>query len=175
VEIIRLDSVDSTNDEAFRLSATKALPFIVVATRQWSGRGQGEHTWYSEDPRNLYWTLIWQPRQTAQQFQDCSTKVAILLSQKLRECYRIPVALKYPNDLLIQGRKLGGILTETRVVSGNLLLAACGIGLNVNGDLNAYPDDIREHCCRLGDWVSEPIQLETVENLLEEIFQKHFL
>jgi BirA family biotin operon repressor/biotin-[acetyl-CoA-carboxylase] ligase len=175
VEIIRLDNVDSTNDEAFRLSTAKPLPFVVVATRQWAGRGQGNHTWYSDDPRNLYWTMIWQPRQTPQAFQDCSTRVAILLSQKLREHYRIPVAVKYPNDLMIQGRKLGGILTETRVLSGNLLLAVCGIGLNVNGDLSAYPDDIRTHCCRLGDWVPKPLVPREVEVLLEEIFFKHFL
>jgi BirA family biotin operon repressor/biotin-[acetyl-CoA-carboxylase] ligase len=175
VETLRLDSIDSTNDEAFRLSATKPLPFIVVAARQFAGRGQGKHTWYSEDPHNLYWTLIWKPQQTPQEFQNCSTKVAILLSQKLRECYRIPVTVKYPNDLMIQGRKFGGILTETRIISGNLVLAACGIGLNVNGDLSAYPDDIREHCCRLCDWVPKPIELRTVETLLEKMFSKHFL
>jgi BirA family biotin operon repressor/biotin-[acetyl-CoA-carboxylase] ligase len=175
MEIIRLDNVDSTNDEAFRLSVTKPLPFIVIAERQLAGRGQGNHTWCSDDPRNLYWTLIWLPRQTPQAFQDCSTRVAIFLSQKLREHYRIPVTIKYPNDLMIQGRKLGGILTETRILSGNLLLTACGIGLNVNGDINAYPDDIRAHCCRLCDWVPEPLALREVEILLEEIFSKHFL
>jgi BirA family biotin operon repressor/biotin-[acetyl-CoA-carboxylase] ligase len=175
VETVRLDSIDSTNDEAFRLSAQKPLPFIVIAAQQFAGRGQGKHTWYSADPHNLYWTLIWKPRQTPQEFQNHSTKVAILLSQKLRERYRIPVTVKYPNDLMIQGRKLGGILTETRITSGNLLLAACGIGLNVNGDINSYPDDIREHCCRLCDWIQEPIELRTIEILLEEMFHKHFL
>jgi BirA family biotin operon repressor/biotin-[acetyl-CoA-carboxylase] ligase len=175
VEIIRLDSVDSTNDEAFRLSATKQLPFVVIGLRQSAGRGQGRHTWYSKDPRNLYWTLIWQPRQTPQGFQYCSTKIAILLVQKLRERYRIPIGVKYPNDLMIHGRKLGGILTETRIASGNLVLAACGIGLNVNGNIGAYPDDIRKHCCRLCDWVQEPVKLRTIEVLLEEMFCKYFL
>jgi BirA family biotin operon repressor/biotin-[acetyl-CoA-carboxylase] ligase len=175
VETIRLDCVDSTIDEAFRLRAKQPIPFIVVASRQLAGRGRGNHSWYSEDPRNLYWTMLWQPRETPQTFQSCSTKVAILLSQKLREQYRVPVAVKYPNDLMIQGRKLGGILTETHIVAGNLHLAACGVGLNVNGDINTYPEEIRNHCCRLCDWMSEAPELQRIERLLEEIFQKHIL
>ncbi|MDR3143808.1 MAG: biotin--[acetyl-CoA-carboxylase] ligase [Puniceicoccales bacterium] len=175
METLRRDVVDSTNDEAFRLSAEKAPPFVVVASRQFAGRGRGDHSWYSDDPGNLYWTILWQPRQVAQDFRHCSTKVAILLSQALRERHQVPVALKYPNDLMIQGRKLGGILTETRVVSEKVHLAACGVGLNVNGDLERYPDDIRSHCCRLRDWLPEPIEARDLEGLLEEIFSKHFL
>jgi BirA family biotin operon repressor/biotin-[acetyl-CoA-carboxylase] ligase len=175
MEILRLDVVDSTMDEAFRLSAQKAPPFIVVAARQFAGRGQGDHSWYSDDPGNLYWTILWQPRQAAQDFKNCSTKVAILLSQALRERYQVPVAVKYPNDLMIQGRKLGGILTETRVAAKEVQLAICGVGLNVNGDLERYPEDIRPHCCRLRDWLPEPIEAKDLEGPLEEIFSKHFL
>ncbi|MDR0728167.1 MAG: biotin--[acetyl-CoA-carboxylase] ligase [Puniceicoccales bacterium] len=175
METLRRDVVDSTNDEAFRLSAEKDPPFIVVASRQFAGRGQGDRSWYSEDPGNLYWTILWRPRQIAQDFRNCSTKVAILLSQALRERYRVPVALKYPNDLMIQGRKLGGILTETRVVAEKLQLAVCGVGLNVNGDIERYPEDIRPHCCRLRDWLPGPLEVRDLEGLLEEIFSRHFL
>jgi BirA family transcriptional regulator, biotin operon repressor / biotin---[acetyl-CoA-carboxylase] ligase len=101
----------------------------VLATRQWAGRGQMRRTWISE-PGNLFaaWRL---PIPPAAWQNMVSVLVGWIFCQGLRKV-GLPVQLKWPNDLLLHGRKIGGILIEEQ---GDVLLA--GIGLN----MGSCPDD----------------------------------
>lgn len=110
----------------------------VLATRQWAGRGQMRRTWISE-PGNLFaaWRL---PMPPAPWQNMVSVLVGWALCMGLRE-FGLPVQLKWPNDLLLHGRKIGGILIEER---GDVLLA--GIGLNM-GSCPADEALRRDHAC----------------------------
>lgn len=121
--VIRLDVVDSTNREALRRIAAGAPHGTVVqARRQTGGRGRRGRDWISP-PGNLYATLIVRPDGDAALGQ-LGFVAALAAGDALRR--HAPVRFKWPNDLMLEGRKLGGILVET---SGGA--AAVGIGINI--------------------------------------------
>jgi BirA family biotin operon repressor/biotin-[acetyl-CoA-carboxylase] ligase len=110
----------------------------VLATRQWAGRGQMRRTWISQ-PGNLFaaWRLPMPPNPWQNML---SVLVGWVMCRGLGEL-GVPVTLKWPNDILLHGRKIGGILIEER---GDVLLA--GIGLNIA----SCPEDAdlrRDHAC----------------------------
>lgn len=121
--VSRLDIVDSTNREALRRIAAGAPHGAVVQARQQTaGRGRRGRAWISP-PGNLYATLIVRPADGAPVAQ--LGFVAALAAGDALRIYA-PVRFKWPNDLMLDGRKLGGILVEA--VGG---AAAVGIGVNI--------------------------------------------
>ncbi len=120
---IRLDVVDSTNREALRRIAAGAPHGTVIQARQQTdGRGRRGRSWISP-PGNLYATLIVRPPGEAPVAQ-LGFVAALGAGDALRR--HAPVRFKWPNDLMLEGRKLGGILVETAEGA-----AAVGIGINI--------------------------------------------
>ena len=123
VSPIRLDAVDSTNREALRhIAAGAPHGTVIQAQQQTDGRGRRGRVWISP-PGNLYATLIVRPPVDTPLAQ--LGFVAALGAGDALRCYA-PVQFKWPNDLMLYGSKLGGILVET--VEG---VAAVGIGINI--------------------------------------------
>jgi BirA family biotin operon repressor/biotin-[acetyl-CoA-carboxylase] ligase len=132
--LILLDEVASTNNYAISLLASEKVEegTIVLTFRQTQGRGHGKNVWKSEDFKNLTFSLILYPDflPSTRQFllsQVISLGLFDFLSQKAGG-----VAIKWPNDLLIDGRKISGILIENAVSGMNLQSCVAGIGLNIN-------------------------------------------
>ncbi len=120
---IMLDVVDSTNREALRRIAAGAPHGTVIQARQQTdGRGRRGRSWISP-PGNLYATLIVRPPGDAPVAQ-LGFVAALGAGDALRR--HAPVRFKWPNDLMLEGRKLGGILVETAEGA-----AAVGIGINI--------------------------------------------
>lgn len=135
VNLIWLDSVDSTNDWADRLMAAAleadetSLPDTVLAARtQSGGRGRGENTWISP-PGGLYATwFAWIP---VDALQVLPLAVAVACAEAVEARLEgVSVGLKWPNDLVVGGRKLGGILAHSRGV-GDAVWVRVGFGINV--------------------------------------------
>lgn len=132
--------VASTMDLA-RAEAESGAPegTLILADEQRQGRGRRGRAWASP-PGGLWASLVLKP-QTPQRHAGClSVLVAVGLAQGLRERFGLPVTVKWPNDLLIQRRKLGGTLIEVTSQSDRLGWLIVGVGLNVN---NPVPDDAR--------------------------------
>jgi BirA family biotin operon repressor/biotin-[acetyl-CoA-carboxylase] ligase len=120
---IRLDVVDSTNREALRrIEVGAPHGTAIIARQQTEGRGRRGRTWISP-AGNLYATLVVRPPSDAPLAQ-LGFVAAIAAGEALRNY--APVRFKWPNDLMLDGRKLGGILVET---AGEA--AAIGIGINI--------------------------------------------
>lgn len=125
------DILDSTNSTLWQLIDQGAAPgTTVIALQQQAGRGQWGRQWQSW-PGGLYLSLaLGQPLAVpATQMGLLTLSSAWGVATVLRD-WGIPVKLKWPNDLLVAGLKLGGILTETRLHQGQLSAAIVGIGLN---------------------------------------------
>lgn len=128
------ESLTSTNQTAWELLADGAPPgTAVIAARQTGGRGQWGRQWVSE-VGGLYLSLIVNPDTlvnlgAATNSSQLTMSIALSLAMCLR-AYQVPVLLKWPNDLLLSERKLGGILTETRVHQSQLSKAVVGVGIN---------------------------------------------
>ena len=128
-------SLPSTNAEAMRLAlAGEPAPFWVTAERQTAGRGRSGRAWVSE-PGNLYASLA--VRLTCQPgvlhqltFVAAVAAVAAIRRSAAAPAGQLPLRLKWPNDILLDGAKLTGILPESTAQAG-LVLAVIGIGVNL--------------------------------------------
>jgi len=130
------ETVASTNVEVWRLLEQGAAEGVVaIAQQQQSGRGQRGRTWQSPCG-GLYLSLGMTPHLPSQDAVrltlGCAWGIAAALRQR-----RIPVGIKWLNDLVLEGKKLGGILTETRMQQGRIHQAVVGIGMNWS---NPVPD-----------------------------------
>lgn len=119
----------STNQALWELLAGGAtIPSVVITAQQTAGRGQWGRQWQS-DLGGLYLSLALAPNLQATHSPQLTFCSAWGIATVLRN-YGIPVLLKWPNDLILLGRKLGGILTETRVQKGFITQAVVGVGMN---------------------------------------------
>lgn len=129
VNILTFDTLASTNQTLWELLASGAPPgTAVIAARQTAGRGQWGRRWES-DSGGLYLSHAVAPDIPAGERAGLTQCSAWGIATALRD-RGIPVVLKWPNDLLLTERKLGGILTETKVKNGRINQAVIGVGLN---------------------------------------------
>ncbi len=124
-----LDQVASTNETLWTLLAAGAPPgTVVIASRQTAGKGQRGRQWESS-LGGLYLSLALTPNLNARDALLLTLCSAWGLATTFR-AYNIPVSLKWPNDLILDGYKLGGILTETKIYQGQITKAVVGVGIN---------------------------------------------
>jgi len=120
-------------EEARRLAREGCPSFtVVVAERQRRGRGRLARTWHS-DPGGLYFTLVVRPALAPDECGRINFFASVVLAQLLRDL-GIPAGVKWPNDILVQGKKIAGMLSEMETDGDTVRHLAIGIGLNVNND-----------------------------------------
>lgn len=156
-----LPETDSTNSEAERrLAAGEETPFVVVAGRQTSGRGRLGRVWHSAHPENLYVSFAFRPFLTPDRMQTFTLMMGLSVCRRLAIRHALPgIRLKWPNDLVCDGRKIAGMLTEARMDSDQVRDLVFGIGLNVNGDPSALPHEVRETAGSLSRVCGERLDL----------------
>ncbi|OLP17732.1 biotin--[acetyl-CoA-carboxylase] ligase [Leptolyngbya sp. 'hensonii'] len=124
-------TLPSTNQTAWELLQQGATSgTVVIALEQQAGRGQWGRQWKSA-PGGLYLSIGLAPELEATEAAQLTFATAWGIASSLR-LVGVPVQLKWPNDLVLQARKLGGILTETRIQQGRITQAVVGVGLNWN-------------------------------------------
>ncbi|MBU0781861.1 biotin--[acetyl-CoA-carboxylase] ligase [Loktanella salsilacus] len=135
-----LTQVDSTMAEAVRIAPTLQAPTWVIADIQTGARGRRGRAWQSP-PGNFAATLIYRPNCTPQQASLRSFMAAVALFEALAMYIdRTKLSLKWPNDVLLNGGKIAGILLETSGQGPYVDWLSVGIGVN----LAAVPDDVRD-------------------------------
>lgn len=124
------DVLTSTNEKLSQLVVEEnvAAGTIVIAKKQTAGRGQRERKWDS-DEGGLYLSILISPDLLAIDVHQLTIGIIWGIVHQLRQ-QGIPVAIKWPNDLMLADRKLGGILTETRISHGKVQSAIVGVGIN---------------------------------------------
>jgi BirA family biotin operon repressor/biotin-[acetyl-CoA-carboxylase] ligase len=121
---------DSTNAQLLTADASND-PQALFAEFQTAGRGRRGRNWVSPFGANLYLSLAWSFAQWPRQLTALPLAVGVACAQALREAGLAEVGIKWPNDLYVDGRKLGGILIEHRAEAGGPCRVIIGIGLNV--------------------------------------------
>jgi BirA family biotin operon repressor/biotin-[acetyl-CoA-carboxylase] ligase len=144
-EIILLDSTTSTNDVAIEIGSKEKTPegTVIIADEQKSGRGRFGRNWISPPGVNLYFTVILKPTLLPENISIITLAAAVAVASSVREYTGLGAEIKWPNDILIHGRKIGGILVEMKSMGKQIDLMNIGIGLNVNMQLDIIPEDIR--------------------------------
>jgi len=138
-KIIRLDNVNSTN--SFLSENLNDSSFfegvVVVANAQTQGRGQGENLWHSNSGDNLLFSVLLQPKcDLIYQFY-LNQFIAVSICQTLKQ-FGLDCQIKWPNDILVNKKKIAGILIENKIQGRMLHSSIVGVGLNVNQ--SDFPD-----------------------------------
>ena len=127
--LLYLPQTTSTNEEALHYAAAGAPEgTVVVADTQTAGRGRRGRQWQDEPGQSLLFSVLLRPLPPPPLWSLLSLGTAVAVAEALRESYGLPVATKWPNDVVIAGRKLAGLLLEQRGAA-----VVVGVGLNVNG------------------------------------------
>ena len=123
----------STNDAALQLAANGAEHgTVVVAEEQTSGRGRLGRTWHSERSSGIYTSIILRPPMSPAAAPVLTLMAGLAAQQAVSAHVGLPVDIRWPNDLLINGKKVCGILTEMSAELDRLHFVVLGIGINVN-------------------------------------------
>ena len=126
-----LDTTDSTNAVLLRLEPGRRHAHAVLAESQTRGRGRRQRAWHSPPGGNIYLSLGWRFSAATAHLSTLPLAVAVLLCRALARAGLRDHGIKWPNDILVGGSKLAGILVETQGAPGAPLLAVIGVGLNV--------------------------------------------
>ncbi len=125
--------IGSTNNEALN-AAAKGEPegSIFLAEEQTAGRGRGSNTWESARSSGIYCSVILRPAMPPADVLVLTLAIGLAVASAVREVGEVEVDLKWPNDVLLHGRKVCGILTEMNAEITRVRYIVAGIGLNVN-------------------------------------------
>ena len=143
--VIRLDSCDSTNAEIVRRAAEGAQAWtVVVSDEQIAGRGRLDRHWHSPGgEQNLYLSVLLRPSVPMERVSAYSLVTAVALAESVvGACDPDRVKVKWPNDLLVDGKKVAGVLTELQVTPGGAQWVIVGVGINVNLPQSEFPEEL---------------------------------
>ena len=127
------ETLDSTNDLAKELAVQGAPEgTVVVAEAQTGGRGRLGREWDSPPGVGLYVSLVLRPMLPPMELPQITLTTAVAVVRAVRRVAGVAPGIKWPNDLLLNGKKLGGILTEMETESDRIRHVVVGLGLNVN-------------------------------------------
>jgi len=159
---------DSTNRVAFELGhAGEAEGAVVLAEEQTAGRGRAGRTWHSERAAGVYLTLLLRPKLAPVQAPLLTMMAGLSAHTAVEAVTGLAVDLKWPNDLIIRGKKAGGILTEMHAEPGQVRFVIVGIGLNVNQE--RFPGELANVATSLRQETGKPQpRMELLVRLLRE-------
>lgn len=169
----RLDEVDSTQNEARRLAEAGAPEGTVVrAEHQTRGRGRLGRTWLDEPGSGLLVSIILRPHVDFPRFPQLSLVAAVAVAEAIHEMTALPVALAWPNDLLIHDRKVAGILAESVVPGDAGPVVILGIGVNVNQ--NRFPGELAARATSLALEAGRQFDRETLLGALRDRLERWY-
>lgn len=168
--IVYKNSVDSTNELAKKLASDGAADgTIIVAEEQTGGKGRLQRNFFSPKEKGIWFSIILRPQCTPKDAPKF-TLIAAVAVVKMLERFNLQAKIKWPNDILYDGRKLVGILTEMSAEIDHVNYIVVGIGINVNLRREEFPADIREIAASLSEMAGENLsRVEIFRALLEEI------
>jgi len=159
-QILHYNSVGSTNSEVERLALEGAPEGLcVVADEQTAGRGRLQRQWISPLGSGLYFTILLRPQISEAKWPLITLLAAIAVSEVLRNHLAIQPDIKWPNDVLVDDRKISGILAEAfETPTGRAL--ALGIGINLTA--NAFPRELLDTAISIEEATGRQVEREAI-------------
>lgn len=138
------ESIDSTQLEAWRLIESDVVPngSLVIADIQTGGIGTHGRKWYTDENGNVAFSIVLYPNCNVDKLSNVTLDIAQIIVKAFDNLYGIRLNIKYPNDIVFNNKKLGGILTETKLCGENVKNLVIGIGINLNQ--KEFANDISE-------------------------------
>ncbi|CUH96449.1 Bifunctional protein BirA [Propionispora sp. 2/2-37] len=168
--------IESTSNEAKKLAADGCPEgTLVLAETQQTGRGRLARGWFSPPGKGIWMSLVLRPPFQPQDAPKCTLMAAVAVTKAIRRTTAIACGIKWPNDILYQGKKIVGILTEMSAEMDAVNYVVLGIGINVNIESCEFPREIAPNAVSLaqisGIKISRIELLAAVLRELEQIYQ----
>ena len=169
-EMDYLPSVDSTNRRAKKLAYHGAPEgTIVVAEEQEGGKGRLDRNFYSPRGKGIWFSVVLRPNFLPHEAPQCTLMVAVAVAEAMAR-FNLRAEIKWPNDILFNGKKIVGILTEMTCEIGKINYVVIGIGINVNISRKEFPKELQDVATSLSEMNGAPLsRVEFFRAVLEEL------
>ncbi len=182
VKILFYPSLGSTNTEAAQLAKRGESAWTVVyAAEQTSGKGRHNRPWWSPAGLGLWFSVILRPAIGAKSINLVNLTSALIMRQFLEhkiataeKVLKPQVQLKWPNDILVDGRKICGILLESDTVKNKIQHIIAGIGININQVSADFPPELRKSAISLKMCTGSQLEISQVLNELIKYYYHNF-
>ena len=126
--------IDSTQSEIWRRIENNTIVngSIIIADIQTQGKGTHGRTWHTDEPNNISFSIYLQTECALEKLEGITIEIAQILIEILKKEYGITLEIKAPNDIIYHQKKIGGILTESKVNLETVKFLVIGIGINTN-------------------------------------------
>lgn len=182
--IVHYKKIDSTQKEIWRRIEKDNIEngTLIMADMQTSGIGTHGRTWYTTDQNNIAFSFVVYPNVQIRKLENITIQIAKILVEIFELLYKIKLKIKSPNDIMIKNKKIGGILTQTKLHGENVKCLVIGIGVNTNqqdfqkelediatsikNEYGIYIDNkkiITEFCKKFEKWYIENLYLKNVK------------
>jgi BirA family biotin operon repressor/biotin-[acetyl-CoA-carboxylase] ligase len=149
-DIVVLDETTSTNDSVLeRTSSTTPEGLIVFAERQIAGRGQRHNSWESAPGKGLWFSILLRPRIDIGASPQLAEWAARTVADTIAKEFELQATVKLPNDVVVAGKKIAGVLVEMRAQKSAPHIAIVGIGVNVNHRAEDFSEELRSRAISL--------------------------
>lgn len=173
--IIHFDSIDSTNSKAKQLADTvEADGTIIISEEQTNGRGRLGRSWVSPKHKGVWMSIILKPDLNPVEAVKLTQIAAAAVVEGSREL-GIKALVKWPNDIVINHKKVCGILTEMSAELTRINYVVVGIGINVNIDEADFPEDIKDIATSLKIETKSPVNRQKLVGRILNNFEKFYI
>lgn len=167
---IEADEISSTNKELLSEGSNYPTGTVLFAEKQTEGKGRKNRTWHSAKEQNLTFSILLKDEKNNFNINLINLAAALTVANSIENLYQLRTELKWPNDVLVNKKKIAGILLETSIKANKVERVVIGIGVNVNqtsfqGTFNMPPASLKSE---LGKTVEREILLAEILNLFEE-------
>ena len=164
--ILSYETVASTNDVAYDLAKKGSSEgTVIVSEGQTRGKGRLGRSWTSPKGKGIYLSIILRPTHPPQTIPKLTLFVALSAARAIRTVAGLTAQMRWPNDLLLDGKKVSGVLTEMSAEQDRVHFVIVGIGINVNADADSLPPEATSLKIEKGEAIS---RVSLVRSLLEE-------
>ena len=171
--VVYYDEIDSTNNRAKEAGDNKAPQgTLFVADMQVAGKGRRGRVWQSPAGSSIYMTILLYPEISPLKAPQLTLVMAIAVAEGIKEVTGLDTKIKWPNDIVVNGRKICGILTEMSTEIDYINHVVIGAGINVNQD--DFPEDIRKTASSLKMELGKQVKRSELIAAIMKSFEKDY-
>lgn len=173
--LICLELLDSTNARARQLGeGNGADGTVIIADRQSAGRGRLGRRWESPPGVNLYTSILLRPAIPVQQAPQLTFLTAVSVAEALHQTADLQPQVKWPNDVLVGGKKIAGLLNEMNAETERIHFVVLGVGVNLNMTADQFPEELNYPATSVLLETGRPVSRSTFARAFLEQFDYHY-
>lgn len=172
--IIYFNEIDSTNLYAKQIAASGCREgTLVIADNQTKARGRLGREWLSSKSQGIYMSVILKPDISPEKILILTITASVAVVRAIEKVLKVKLGIKWPNDIIVNNKKVCGILTEMNTQSDKINFVVMGIGINVVNDENDFPEEIKKTATSLKNYVKiqevDLYRIKIIQAILKEL------